>query len=43
MQEVQVMETRKIKLGIDHLSTPTSMANLASNTGTKADGKRPRC
>ncbi|KAJ5455845.1 uncharacterized protein N7458_004109 [Penicillium daleae] len=28
--EVQVLETRKKKLGADHLSTLTSMANLAS-------------
>ncbi len=28
--EVQVMETRKTKLGADHPSTLTSMANLAS-------------
>ncbi|KAJ5869517.1 hypothetical protein N7455_004458 [Penicillium solitum] len=28
--EVQVMETRKTKLGVDHPSTLTSMANLAS-------------
>lgn len=28
--EVQVMETRKTKLGDDHSSTLTSMANLAS-------------
>ncbi|KAH7627734.1 hypothetical protein B0T09DRAFT_234400, partial [Sordaria sp. MPI-SDFR-AT-0083] len=28
--EVQVMETRKAKLGADHPSTLTSMANLAS-------------
>jgi hypothetical protein len=27
--EVQVMETRKTKLGVDHPSTLTSMANLA--------------
>jgi hypothetical protein len=27
--EVQVMETRKIKLGADHPDTLTSMANLA--------------
>src|SRR5438477_9418238 len=41
--EVQVMETRKTKLGADHPSTLTSMANLAStyrNQGRGGEGEK---
>ncbi len=41
--EVQVMETIKTKLGADHPSTLTSMANLASTyPGPGPVGLRPR-
>ena len=40
--EVQVMETRKRVFGEEHLDTLVSMVNLASTTGIKDDGKRPK-
>ena len=39
---VQVMETSKRVLGAEHPDTLTSMANLASTSGIKGGGRRPK-
>ncbi|KAJ5819454.1 hypothetical protein N7474_005045 [Penicillium riverlandense] len=40
--EVQVMETRKMKLGQDHPDTLTSIANLASTYSSRAETRKTR-